>query len=70
MFLLELSVYCNISLLSTCHHHLRETASLKHKDEKIMDLKDQIRDVRIYMDAQKTLANTDDVKGARFCQSN
>ncbi|PWA72231.1 zinc finger (ubiquitin-hydrolase) domain-containing protein [Artemisia annua] len=41
----------------------RETASLKLKDEKIMDLEEQIRDLRIYMEAQKTLANTDDIKG-------
>ncbi|KAK1420971.1 hypothetical protein QVD17_22980 [Tagetes erecta] len=44
----------------------RELSLLKTKDEKILDLQDQIRDLQIYMEAQKTLAqsnDTDELKG-------
>nr|XP_043620672.1 BRAP2 RING ZnF UBP domain-containing protein 1-like isoform X2 [Erigeron canadensis] len=42
----------------------RETALLKMKDEKILDLEEQIRDLRIFVEAQKTLAaSSEEIKG-------
>lgn len=44
----------------------REIATLKLKDEKIIDLEEQIRDLRIYVEAHKTLATSsdrDEIKG-------
>ncbi|XP_076959508.1 BRAP2 RING ZnF UBP domain-containing protein 1-like [Bidens hawaiensis] len=38
----------------------REISLLKMKDEKILDLQEQIRDLQIYMEAQKTLAQSSD----------
>ncbi|KAK9098721.1 hypothetical protein Syun_025766 [Stephania yunnanensis] len=44
----------------------RQSASIKDKDEKILDLEEQIRDIRVYVEAQRTVDNTidaDSVKG-------
>lgn len=44
----------------------RELASLKLRNEKIHDLEEQIRDLTVYIEAQKTLNNitdSDDIKG-------
>lgn len=44
----------------------RLTTSLKSKNDKIMDLEEQIRDLKVYLEAQKTLSNmtdSDDVRG-------
>ncbi|KAA0063536.1 hypothetical protein IC582_011842 [Cucumis melo] len=44
----------------------RELASLKSRNEKIHDLEEQIRDLTVYIEAQKTLNNitdSDDIKG-------
>ncbi|ERN17959.1 BRCA1-associated protein [Amborella trichopoda] len=44
----------------------REKMAIKERDEKIMDLEEQVRDFMVYIEAQKTLdnlPNTDDVKG-------
>ncbi|KAJ0788600.1 putative transcription factor C2H2 family [Helianthus annuus] len=38
----------------------REISLLKTKDEKIHDLQEQIRDLQIYMEAQRTLAQSDE----------
>ncbi|KAL7586883.1 hypothetical protein Lser_V15G37870 [Lactuca serriola] len=38
----------------------REIASLKSKEEKIVDLEEQIRDLKIYIEAQRTLATSSD----------
>jgi len=43
----------------------REAALLKSRDEKILDLEEQIRDLTIYMEAQKTLGNMTDSDGIR-----
>ncbi|KAK7857588.1 BRAP2 RING ZnF UBP domain-containing protein 1 [Quercus suber] len=43
----------------------REAALLKSRDEKILDLEEQIRDLTIYMEAQKTLGNMTDTDGIR-----
>ncbi|XP_059635127.1 BRAP2 RING ZnF UBP domain-containing protein 1 [Cornus florida] len=44
----------------------REVSSLRSRDEKIVDLEEQIRDLKVYVEAQRTLANmtdSDDIKG-------
>ncbi|KAM7263490.1 hypothetical protein ACFE04_001173 [Oxalis oulophora] len=42
----------------------RESSSLRNKDETIQDLEEQIRDLTVFLEAQKTLASmTDDIKG-------
>ncbi|GMH27309.1 hypothetical protein Nepgr_029152 [Nepenthes gracilis] len=44
----------------------RMISSLRSRDEKILDLEEQIRDLKIYIEAQRTLNNTtnsDDIKG-------
>ncbi|KAK4491201.1 hypothetical protein RD792_001933 [Penstemon davidsonii] len=42
----------------------RERSSLKSKDEMIVDLQEQIRDIRIYVEAQKTLMkDSDSIRG-------
>lgn len=44
----------------------REISSLKSRDEKIVDLEEQIRDMKVYIEAQKTLANmadSNEIKG-------
>ncbi|XP_058105951.1 BRAP2 RING ZnF UBP domain-containing protein 1 [Magnolia sinica] len=44
----------------------REKAALRLRDEKIVDLEEQIRDLMVYIEAQKTLDNmtdADDIKG-------
>ncbi|KAL5547796.1 hypothetical protein UlMin_003027 [Ulmus minor] len=43
----------------------REAASLKQRDEKINDLEEQIRDLSIYIEAQKTLSDIADADGIR-----
>ncbi|OAY31470.1 hypothetical protein MANES_14G114800v8 [Manihot esculenta] len=44
----------------------RETAALRSRDERIIDLEEQIRDLTVYIEAQKTLNNmtdTSDIQG-------
>ncbi|CAK7345438.1 unnamed protein product [Dovyalis caffra] len=44
----------------------RETSSLSSRDERILDLEEQIRDLTVYIEAQKTLGimtGTDEIKG-------
>ncbi|CAI9782461.1 unnamed protein product [Fraxinus pennsylvanica] len=44
----------------------RERLSLKSKEEKVIDLQEQIRDLKIYVEAQRTVANmndSDSIKG-------
>ncbi|KAF8393180.1 hypothetical protein HHK36_021421 [Tetracentron sinense] len=44
----------------------REISSLRLRDEKILDLEEQIRDLTVYIEAQRTLDNmtdSDDIKG-------
>lgn len=43
----------------------REMSSLRWRDEKIMDLQEQIRDLRVYVEAQKTLDTMADLKDVR-----
>ncbi|KAJ0089962.1 hypothetical protein Patl1_13059 [Pistacia atlantica] len=43
----------------------REISSLRLKDEKILDLEDQIRDLTVYLEAQKTLDHTTDSDGIK-----
>ncbi|XP_010541914.1 PREDICTED: BRCA1-associated protein [Tarenaya hassleriana] len=43
----------------------REVALLRSKDETILDLEEQIRDIRIFIEAQKTLKNMPDSDGIR-----
>lgn len=43
----------------------REIAELKLKDEKLLDLEEQIRDITVYIEAQKTLGNMADSDGIR-----
>ncbi|KAK9947529.1 hypothetical protein M0R45_003149 [Rubus argutus] len=44
----------------------REATTMRLKDDKILDLEEQIRDLTVYIEAQKTLSdmtNSDDIKG-------
>uniref|UniRef100_A0A2N9GQ02 UBP-type domain-containing protein n=1 Tax=Fagus sylvatica TaxID=28930 RepID=A0A2N9GQ02_FAGSY len=43
----------------------REAAALKLKDEQILDLEEQVRDLTVYIKAQKTLGNMTDSDGIR-----
>lgn len=43
----------------------RETVSLKSRDEKILDLEEQIRDLKVYIEAQRTFSNTTDADGIK-----
>ncbi|KAH7546338.1 hypothetical protein FEM48_Zijuj01G0190200 [Ziziphus jujuba var. spinosa] len=43
----------------------RETASLRLRDEKILDLEEQIRDLTVYIEAQKTLNDITDSDGIK-----
>ncbi|KAF3453730.1 hypothetical protein FNV43_RR04171 [Rhamnella rubrinervis] len=43
----------------------REAASLKSRDEKILDLEEQIRDLTVYIEAQKTLNDMTDSDGIK-----
>ncbi|KAA8535127.1 hypothetical protein F0562_030130 [Nyssa sinensis] len=43
----------------------REISSLRSRDEKILDLEEQIRDLKVYVEAQKTLANMTDSDGIK-----
>ncbi|XP_059432422.1 BRAP2 RING ZnF UBP domain-containing protein 1 isoform X1 [Corylus avellana] len=43
----------------------REAATLSSRDEKILDLEEQIRDLTVYLEAQKTLGNMSDADGIR-----
>ncbi|WCJ30024.1 zinc finger (ubiquitin-hydrolase) domain-containing protein [Euphorbia peplus] len=42
----------------------RETLTLHAKDETVLDLEEQIRDLTVYIEAQKTLNNMTDIEGA------
>ncbi|KAK6248373.1 hypothetical protein QUC31_019938 [Theobroma cacao] len=43
----------------------REASQLRLKDEKILDLEEQIRDLKVYIEAQKTLIDMTDSDGIR-----
>lgn len=43
----------------------REISSVRSRDETILDLEDQIRDLKMYIGAQKTLATMTDTDGIR-----
>ncbi|KAK3436803.1 hypothetical protein EUGRSUZ_C01410 [Eucalyptus grandis] len=43
----------------------RKTLSLKSKDEQILDLEEQIRDLKVYIGAQKTLDKMNDEDGVK-----
>ncbi|KAI4335693.1 hypothetical protein L6164_014316 [Bauhinia variegata] len=43
----------------------REAASIKLRDEKILDLEEQIRDLKIYIQAQKTINKMEDSNGIK-----
>ncbi|KAJ7978949.1 BRCA1-associated protein [Quillaja saponaria] len=43
----------------------RETASIKSRDERILDLEEQIRDLKVYIEAQKTIDNMGDPNGIK-----
>ncbi|XP_073219992.1 BRAP2 RING ZnF UBP domain-containing protein 1 isoform X2 [Cicer arietinum] len=43
----------------------REAASIKSTDERILDLEEQIRDIRIFLEAQKTIEKMSDSNGIK-----
>lgn len=52
----------NQQRLKQIHKEIEErlSSTLQSKDEKILDLEEQIRDLKIYVEAQKMIANMDD----------
>ncbi|MQL99501.1 hypothetical protein Taro_032222 [Colocasia esculenta] len=53
------------SLRTTVRLHGRERCTLRLKDEKIRDLEEEIRDITVYIEAQKALNNIADADDIR-----